>query len=92
MRFAGSAHAAQAGDAAAGWTFTCAAGAGGEHGKLLREFDGPAVRAFSSFGVAGPHENFAVLLTFPAMKFVNWHEGKIDKSKGTSSLDVRIGD
>ena len=51
--------------------------AGGEGGKLFLNLRRAAMRAFGSDPIAGADEDFAVPLAFPAMKFVNWHDGKL---------------
>jgi hypothetical protein len=63
-----------------------AAGAGGgEHGKLLGQLFGTAVRALRSLPIAGADEDFAVAFAFFAMKLVNRHEGKITGGAKISS-------
>jgi hypothetical protein len=55
-----------------------AAGAGaGEHGKLLGQFLGTAVRALRSLPIAGTDEDFAVAFALFAMKLVNRHKNTI---------------
>ena len=55
-----------------------AAGVGGsEGGKFLGQLLRAAVRARGPLPIAGTNEDFAVALAFPAMKFVNRHEGRI---------------
>lgn len=49
----------------------------GEGGKLLVELAGTAMRTFCPVPVGRAHEDFAVASALFAMKFVDWHEGKI---------------
>lgn len=74
MRFTRAAHAARTWDAGTTGRGHCRpGGCSGEGGKLLGQFRRTAMRAFRTLPVAGPHQDLAVLLTFPAMKLVNRH-------------------
>ena len=53
--------------------FTAAGGSGGKDGQLLREPDGPAMRALRPPPVARPDQEFAVAVALVAMKLVNRH-------------------
>ena len=82
VRPARAAHAARLGSARAGRCrlATTARVGGGEHGKFLGQLRRTAVRAFRSFPVARADQDFAVLLTLLAMKFVNRHDGTVTES------------
>jgi len=49
----------------------------GEGGKFLVQLAGTATRTFCPGPVGRAHQDFAVLPALLAMKFVDWHEGKI---------------
>lgn len=52
---------------------------GGEHGELLGQSGGTAIRALGTLPIAGADEDFAVPLAFFAMKFVNRHDNKLSR-------------
>jgi hypothetical protein len=93
MRPAGAAYAARARIAGAGFAAAAVtARARGKHGKFLRQFLRTAMRALRPLPMAGTHQHLAVLPAFPAVKFVNWHGGKITAQSKSSSWnpDSRI--
>ena len=65
-------------------------GAGrGEGGKFLVQLGGAAVRAFRPAPVGGAHEDFAVALALPAVKFVDRHGRKVVGPAENSRSDGR---
>src|SRR5262245_22199446 len=50
-----------------------AARAGGKDGEAFCKFCRAAMRAFRTFPITGPHQDFAISLALLAMKFVNRH-------------------
>src|SRR5579859_8101477 len=59
----------------------------GEDRKLLGQLGRAAMRADRAFPIAGTNEDFAVVLAFLAMKFVNRHAQKVTFCcKNTSRL------
>lgn len=73
-----TAHAARRGLIATGPT-------GGEHGELLLQVRGTAVRAGRALPPGGAHQDFAVTLALRAMKFVDRHGRRIAGTRRTSS-------
>ena len=59
----------------------------GEGGKFLVQHGGTAMRTLRPAPIGGAHQYLAVLLTFPTMKFVDWHEDKIISEAENSSCD-----
>ena len=60
-------------------------GAGREGGKLFIQFAGPAMGTFGAAPIGGAHQDLAVLPALFAMKFVNWHGGRITGFEKISS-------
>lgn len=58
----------------------------GEGGKLLGDFRGTTARAFRPFPVGGTDEDFGIVFALFAVKFVDWHGGKITGISGSSSV------
>src|SRR2546425_75591 len=62
---------------------------GRENRQFLLQPRRAAVRTFSSLPVGGPHEDFAVLVAFVTMKFVDRHVTKVARGGKISSRSSR---
>ena len=88
MRLAGAAQSARARLAGADRFRGVPCNAGRENGQFLLQPRRAAVRTFSSVPVSGPHEDFAVLVAFVTMKFVDRHGTKVARRGEISSPAV----
>ena len=71
---------------AAGRRGSIAGHLGGEHGKSLAQFFRAAMRTGGfPFPLGGTHEEFEILFTLAADKFVEWHSGILADHGGLSS-------
>ena len=64
---------------------------GGEDRKLFDQFGGAAMGTGCPFPIAGANKDFAVMLAFFAMKFVNRHGSKLCRYAKISSTERRAG-
>ena len=85
MRLAGAAQSARTRLAGADRVRGVCGNTGRENRQFLLQLRRAAVRTFSSLPVGGPREDFAVLVAFVTMKFVDRHGSKVAGRRKISS-------